>query len=69
VILIFTKFESREAAAFKMLKQGCPVEEALSRAPQEALDKFEQEHLFRFMNRKYVPKEILYLKGQCLSGV
>jgi hypothetical protein len=66
VILIFTKFESREATTFKMLKQECSDEEALARTPQEAQNQFNREHLSRFMDRKYAPKEILYIKGQCL---
>jgi hypothetical protein len=64
VILIFTKFESQEAVAFRLLKQQYSTEEALSMAPQEARDNFNQKHLSRFTSRKYAPKGILYLKGE-----
>ena len=64
VILIFTKFESQEAAAFRLLKQQYSTEEALFKAPQQARDNFDREHLSRFTNRKYAPKGILYLKGE-----
>jgi hypothetical protein len=63
VILIFTKFESQEAVAFKKLIQQCSAEEALSRAAQQARHDFEETYLTRFKDRKYGPKEILYLKG------
>jgi hypothetical protein len=63
VILIFTKFESREAIAFKKLIQQCSAEEALHRAAQQARDDFDQTYLSRFQGRKFAPKEILYLKG------
>ena len=64
VILIFTKFESQEAVAFSLLKQQYSTEEALSKAPQQARDNFDHEHLSRFTSRKYAPKGILYLKGE-----
>jgi hypothetical protein len=64
VILIFTKFESQEAVAFRLLKQQHSTEEALSKAPQQARDNFDQEHLSRFTSQKYAPKGILYLKGE-----
>ena len=64
VILIFTKFESQEAVAFHLLKQQYSTEEALSKAPQQARDNFNQEHLSRFTSQKYAPKGILYLKGE-----
>jgi hypothetical protein len=68
VILIFTKFESREAIAFKKLMQQCSAEEALHRAAQQARDDFDHAYLSRFKGRKFAPKEILYLKGiSCLS--
>jgi hypothetical protein len=63
VMLIFTKFESQEAIAFKNLIQQCSPEDALSRAPEQARREFDQAHLSGFKNRKYAPKEILYLKG------
>jgi hypothetical protein len=65
VILIFTKFESQEADAFRFLKQQSSTEEeAKSKAPQQARDNFDQEHLSRFTSQKYAPKGILYLKGE-----
>jgi hypothetical protein len=64
VILIFTKFESREAVAFRLLKQQYSTEEALSEAPQRARVDFDKEHLSRFTSRRYPPKGILYLKGE-----
>jgi hypothetical protein len=64
VILIFTKFESQEAAAFSSLGQQYSIEEALSKAPQQARDNFDQNHLSRFTTQKYAPKGILYLKGE-----
>jgi hypothetical protein len=63
VILIFTKFESQEAIAFKKLTQQCSPEDALSRAAEQARREFDHAHLSGFKNRKYAPKEILYLKG------
>ena len=64
VILIFTKFESQEAVAFSLLEQQYPTEEALSKAPQQARENFDQKHLSRFTSRKYAPKGVLYLKGE-----
>jgi hypothetical protein len=65
VILIFTKFESQEAIAFKKLMQECSAEEAMSQAAEQARHDFDRAHLSRFRDRKYPPKEILYLKGRC----
>jgi hypothetical protein len=63
VILIFTKFESQEAVAFAKLQETYSLDDALARAPQQARQEFEQDHLSRFKNRKYPPKEIIYLKN------
>jgi len=68
VILIFTKFESQEAIAFKKLMQECPAEEAMSQAAEQARHDFDQAHLSRFRDRKYPPKEILYLKDMDKEG-
>jgi hypothetical protein len=66
VILIFTKFESEEAYAFDKLQMTCSLDDALAQAPQEARQEFEQNHLSRFKDRKYPPKEVIYLKSKCL---
>lgn len=66
VILIFTKFESQESQAFKTLKNECSMEEALARAPAVAQQKFNQEHLSRFKDRIYPPKDFIYLKSGLL---
>jgi hypothetical protein len=67
VILIFTKFESQEAIAFKKLIQQYSAEEALDRAAQQARDDFDQTYLSGFKNRRFAPTEISYLKGMSLS--
>jgi len=63
VILIFTKFESQEADAFGRLQETCSVDDALLQAPKQARQNFEQDHLSRFKERKYPPKEVVYLKN------
>jgi hypothetical protein len=64
VILIFTKFESQEAIAFHKLQETCSFEDALLQAPHQARQFFDQEHLSRFKDRRYAPKEIVYMKGE-----
>jgi len=63
VILIFTKFESQEADAFRRLQETCSDDDALLQAPQKARQNFEQDHLSRFRDRRYPPKEVIYLKN------
>jgi len=63
VVLIFTKFESQEAHAFGKLQETHSLDDALAQAPQQARQEFEQHHLSRFKDRKYPPKEVIYLKN------
>jgi GTPase Era involved in 16S rRNA processing len=63
VILIFTKFESQEAIAFQKLQKTCNFEDALALAPHQARQQFDQEHLYRFKDRRYPAKEVVYLKN------
>ncbi|KIM44167.1 hypothetical protein M413DRAFT_67850 [Hebeloma cylindrosporum] len=65
VVLIFTKFECEEAEAFRKLLKPCSnVDLLLEEVPRQAREDFDQKHLHRFIDRKYAPKAIAYLKGE-----
>ncbi|TDL16959.1 hypothetical protein BD410DRAFT_586477 [Rickenella mellea] len=63
VIVIFTKFDSRDAVAFNKLEdEGLSFEEAEAKASQCAEDDFKRDELPRILSQKYPPVKVVYLR-------
>ena len=71
VILLFTKFETQDSEAFEKLQSEGKktLEEAHALAEKSAEEKFKSTELQRFTNRKYPPKDIIYLRSKISSSV
>ena len=63
VIVIFTKFDSLEAKAFRTLRnEGWSRQDAKAHAPERANSDFERDFLPNVFGRKYPPKKELRLR-------
>ena len=64
VITIFTKFDSLDAQAFRLLREmGMPRKEAKARALDYATQNFNQVHLPQILKKMFPPADTLCLRG------
>lgn len=70
VIVIFTKFDSLDAAAFHRLrKEGKSRAVARTEAPAHADQEFDNIHMPRLLSKAYPPANILRLRSELFHYV